>query len=139
VSELVGRGLGNNGLMLIAYWIAAALLAFVYLFVGGTKIFRRKAALEASGMAWVHNVHPGIPKVVGVVEVLGALGVLLPPLVAGLPIILAPLAAIGLVLVQGVAIGVHMRMNDVKSLPVNVLLFLLALAVAFLGATVFVV
>ncbi len=125
--------------MLIAYWITAALLAFVYLYAGGTKIFRSKSALEASGMAWVSNVPSSIPKLVGIVEVLGALGVLVPPLIAGIPVVLAPLAAIGLVLVQGVAIGIHMRMGDAKSLPVNIVLFVLALVVAFLGATVFVV
>lgn len=123
--------------MLIAYWITAAVLAFVYLLSGGMKVIRPKDKLVAAGQGWAENVNPMLVKLVGLVEVLGALGVILPGLVAGAPTILAPLAAIGLVLVQAVAIGIHMRRGESKVILINIILLVLALVVAWLGAIVF--
>ena len=118
--------------MIIAYWIVAGILAFVYLLVGGTKIIRSRAQLEDSGMSWVRGANPAVVKLVGLVEILGAVGLILPPLI-NTAVLLAPLAAIGLVLVQAVAIGVHMQMKDVRSLPLNIALLLLAFAAAWIG------
>ena len=118
--------------MLIAYWIVAGILAIVYLLVGGTKIIRSRAQLDESGMHWVRGANPAVVKLVGLIEVLGAAGLLLPPLL-NTAVLLAPLAAIGLVLVQAVAIGVHMQMKDARSLPINIALLLLAFAAAWIG------
>jgi hypothetical protein len=122
--------------VIIAYWIVAALLAFAYLFVGGTKLLRSNAQLAAGGMHWVRGTNPALVKLVGLVEVVGAAGLILPPLFTT-AVILAPLAAIGLVLVQAVAIGVHMKMGDLKSLPINISLLLLAFVAAWLGVFTF--
>ena len=118
--------------MVIAYWIVAGILAFVYLLVGGTKIVRSRAQLDESGMHWVRGANPAVVKLVGLIEILGAIGLILPPLM-NTAVLLAPLAAIGLVLVQAVAIGVHMQMKDAKSLPINIALLLLAFATAWIG------
>ena len=118
--------------MLIAYWSIAGILAVVYLLVGGTKIIRSRAQLDESGMHWVRGANPAVVKLVGLIEVLGAAGLLLPPLL-NTAVLLAPLAAIGLVLVQAVAIGVHMQMKDARSLPINIALLLLAFAAAWIG------
>jgi hypothetical protein len=58
--------------MTIAYWITAALLAVVYLMSGGMKLIQAKEALVASGQNWAKNVNPALPKLVGLLEVLGA-------------------------------------------------------------------
>ncbi|CAB4564325.1 unannotated protein [freshwater metagenome] len=118
--------------MTIAYWITAGLLAFVYFMSGGMKVVRNKEALLASGQNWVKNVNPAMPKIVGLLEVLGAVGVIVPPLV-GIAVILAPAAAIGLALVQVVAIVVHVRLGETKQLAVNVVLLALAVSVAVLA------
>jgi hypothetical protein len=50
--------------------------------------------------------------------------------------VLTPIAAVGLVIVQVVAALVHLKLGETKSLPVNVVLLLLAAFVAvgrFLG------
>lgn len=122
--------------MIIAYWIVAGLLALVYLFAGGTKLVRSRAQLEQSGMTWAAGTNPAVVKLVGSIEILGALGLILPPLLAT-AFFLAPLAAIGLVLVQAVAIGMHMKMHDLKSLPINLTLLLLAFVAAWLGVLTF--
>lgn len=124
--------------MIIAYWIIAGLLALVYLLSGGMKVVRSREQLIAAGQGWVEGANTGIVKLVGVLELAGALGLLLPPL-TGIAPSLAPMAALGLVLVQAVAIGVHMKLNDTKSLPVNIILLALAIAAAWLGAALFAV
>jgi hypothetical protein len=96
------------------------------------KVVRNKDALVASGQNWAKNVNPALPKVVGLLEVLGAVGVIVPPL-TGFAVVLAPVAAIGLALVQVVAIVVHIRLGETKQLAVNVVLLVLAIAVAVLA------
>jgi hypothetical protein len=122
--------------VIIAYWIVAGLLAAVYVFVGGLKLVRSNAQLEAGGMHWVRGTNPALVKLVGLVEVVGAAGLILPPLLSTAAF-LAPLAAIGLILVQAVAIGIHMQMRDLKSLPINITLLLLAFVAAWLGVLTF--
>ena len=124
--------------MIIAYWIIAALLALVYLMAGAMKVFRSREQLIAAGQGWVEGANTGIVKLVGALELAGALGLILPPL-TGIAPSLAPMAALGLVLVQAVAIGVHMKLNDTKSLPVNIILLAMAIVAAWLGAALFAV
>jgi len=118
--------------MPIAYWITASLLALVYLASGGMKVVRDKESLVASGQTWAKDVNPSVPKLVGLLEVLGAVAVIVAPL-TGIAVVLAPVAAIGLVLVQIVAIGIHVRLGETNRLVVNVILLALAIAVAVLG------
>ena len=84
--------------MRIAYWIVAGLLALLYLFSGGSKVVRSKDQLRPM-MGWVDSMPLGLLRTIGVLEVLGALGLILPPL-TGIAAGLALAAATGLVLVQ---------------------------------------
>lgn len=96
--------------MLIAYWIVAGLLAVFYLYSGGVKIVRSKEALRPM-MGWVDDMPLGAVRAIGVVEVLGAIGLIVPPLVGVAPW-LAFAAAVGLVLVQVGAGIVHLRRGE---------------------------
>jgi hypothetical protein len=120
----------------IALWIAQGLLALVYLAAGGLKVVRPRERLVASGnFDWMKDSSDAGVKAVGLVEVLGAIGVILPRLTGTAPV-LTPIAAIGLVVVQIGALRVHLVRNERQPLPVNVLLLLLAAFVAvgrFLG------
>jgi hypothetical protein len=120
----------------IALWIAQGLLALVYLVAGGLKVVRPRGQLVASGnFDWMKDSSDAGVKAVGLVEILGALGVILPWL-TGIAPILTPIAAIGLVVVQIGALRVHLVRNERRPLPANVLLLLLAAFVAvgrFLG------
>lgn len=114
--------------MLIAVWIISGLLALAYLASGGAKVVTSYATLKKQ-QEWVEDFSPGAVKVIGALEVLGAIGLILPRLLNILPA-LAPIAAFGLALVQLVAVVVHVRRHDdPKRLPVNIVLLLLALFV----------
>jgi hypothetical protein len=114
----------------IALWIAQGLLALVYLVAGGLKVVRPREQLVASGnFNWMKDSSDAGVIAVGLVEILGALGVILPWL-TGIASILTPIAAIGLVVVQIGALRVHLVRNERQPLPANVLLLLLAAFVA---------
>jgi DoxX-like family len=114
----------------IALWIAQGLLALAYLIAGGLKVVRPRAQLVASGnFNWMADSSDAGVKAVGLVEILGALGVILPRL-TGIAPALTPIAAIGLVVVQIGALRVHLVRNERRPLPANVLLLLLAAFVA---------
>lgn len=118
--------------MLIAYWIVAGLLALAYLAAGAQKIFRTPDKLVASGIGWAKDLPLAVVRLIGAAEVLGAVGLILPPL-TGIAPILAPIAAIGLVLVQVGAVVFHLTRREPKVLPMNLVLLLVALAATILG------
>lgn len=116
--------------MNIALWVVQGLLAALYLAAGLMKLVRPREQMVASGnFNWAKDMTDGAVKGIGAVEVLGALGLVLPWL-TGIAPVLTPIAAVGLVIVQVLAARVHLRLGETKSLPVNVVLLLLAAFVA---------
>ncbi|WP_030689899.1 DoxX family protein [Streptomyces globisporus] len=96
--------------MNIAYWIVAGLLALFYFYAGALKVIRSRDQLRPM-MSWVDPVPLPALRTLGAVEILGATGLILPPL-TGIAPSLAPAAAIGFVLLQTGAIAVHLRGED---------------------------
>lgn len=116
--------------MNIALWTVQGLLAFVYLAAGGLKVIRPREKLVATGqLDWMKDHSDAAVKAVGAVEILGALGVILPE-ATGIAPILTPIAAVGLVIVQIGAMRVHLTRDERQPLPINVILLLLAAIVA---------
>lgn len=115
--------------MNIALWIIAAVLAAAFAAAGSMKIAQPKAKLAESGMGWAEDYSDGQVKAIGVVEVLGAIGLILPA-ATGIAPILTPLAATGLVITMVLAAVVHARRGENSNIPVNVVLAALAAFVA---------
>ncbi len=114
--------------MNIALWIVQIVLAAVYGITGFLKTFQMAKAQEMLTMAKRHS--EDFVRMVGVFELLGALGVVLPVFTGILPW-LTPLAAAGLALIQLLAIFTeHLPNRETKALPVNLVLFVLAVFVA---------
>ena len=119
--------------MKIAYWVVAGLLGVVYLYSGGKKVAQRKEQL-APMMGWVDTVPMWLVRIIGVVEILGVAGLVLPP-VTGIAPVLALLAAVGFLLLQVLAAGLHLSRGEAKDTPVNLTLIALAAAAAWLATT----
>lgn len=113
----------------IAVWILQFLLAIAFCAAGLMKMLRPKDELRER-MAWVEGVTPRGVKLIGLVELLGGLGLVLPAL-TGIAPILTLLAAIGLALVMVAAIIVHRRIGDplAQVAPALLLLVLLLLCI----------
>jgi hypothetical protein len=110
--------------MTVAYWIVAALLALFYLYSGGLKVLRSPDQLRPM-MGWIDAVPLRLVRTIGVLEVLGALGLILPPL-TGIAPALAIAAAIGLVLIQVGGISLHLSRGEARMIGLNVALLILA-------------
>jgi hypothetical protein len=121
-----------DGTMRTAYWIIAGLLALFSLYSGGVKVLRSREQLLPM-MAWVDTTPMPAVRALGAVEVLGALGLVLPPLTGIVPW-LALAAAVGFVVLQLGATRVHLRRGD-RQIALNLTL-LVAAAVTVWTATV---
>ncbi len=119
--------------MKVAYWIVAALLALFYLYSGGIKVVRSKDQLRPM-MGWIDTVPLRLVRTIGVLEVLGALGLVLPPL-TGIAPGLALAAAIGLVLIQVGGISLHLSRGEAKMIGLNIVLLVLAGVAIWLSTT----
>ena len=97
--------------MHIVLLILNIVLGLAFLAVGGMKLARPKAALVTSGLGWAENFPAPTVKLIGAAEVLGALGLVL-PLVTGIAPVLAPVAAVCLLILMIGAISVHLRRHE---------------------------
>ena len=121
--------------MTVAYWIVAGLLAVFFVYAGGIKVVQSPEKLR-SMMAWVDSVPLRLVRTIGVLEVLGAAGLILPPL-TGIAPWLALASVIGLGLIQIGGIILHVRRGEAKVIGLNIGL-LAALGVTGWLATVWV-
>lgn len=105
-----------------ALWIVQVGLALVFLITGGPKLALPPVAAR---LGREHGLSPGVMRVIGLLEVLGALGVVLPAWTGILPW-LTPLAAAGLLLTMIGAAFENVRLGHHPVVLVNVVLALLA-------------
>ena len=115
--------------MNIALWIAQGLLAAMFLMAGTMKTFQTEKVRPT--MTWTQGRSDTFVRFVGISELLGALGLIL-PLVTGILPWLTVLAAIGLALIQLLAIFTeHLPKKEFNIIPVNVVLLGLSIFVIF--------
>ena len=117
--------------MEIAYWIVAGVLGLFYLYAGGTKVTRSKEQLRPM-MGWIDTVPMWMVRTIGVLELLGVAGLLLPP-ATGIAQGLAVVAAAGFVVSQVLATALHLSRGEVKETGLNVALIVLAAVAGWLG------
>jgi uncharacterized membrane protein YphA (DoxX/SURF4 family) len=116
--------------MNVVLWIIAGLLAAAFAAAGAMKLTSPKEKLAASGMGWTEDFSAGMVKLIGALEILAAIGLILPAALDIVPV-LVPLAALGLVLIMIGAIVTHARRKENQSIGINVVLLLLAAVVVW--------
>ncbi|ALG83653.1 DoxX family protein [Gordonia phthalatica] len=122
--------------MNIALWIVAGVLAALFLMVGAAKAVKSKEQFLADPrMAWAENYPAGLITFIGVAEVLGAAGLILPG-AFGIATPLVGIATIALAITMVGAIVVHVRRSEWQSVVMNAVLLalLVFVAVGRLGA-----
>jgi uncharacterized membrane protein YphA (DoxX/SURF4 family) len=115
--------------MNVFLWILAGLLAVAFLAAGLTKLTQPKEKLAAN-MGWVEDFSPGMVKTIGALEVLAAVGLILPAALDVLPVFV-PLAAVGLVALMIGAGVTHDRRKEFPMIAINLVLLVLAAVVAW--------
>ncbi len=114
--------------MNIILWIVQILLAAAFFMAGVMKALRYEQAKQQ--MNWVKDVPHRLVNFIGVCEMLGAIGLILPALTRVLPW-LTPLAGAGLATIMLLAAGFHTRRHEPPAIIVNLILFSLAAFVAY--------
>ena len=116
--------------MTYVLWIIQVLLALLFLFAGGTKLVVPPDVLASMGSPNQIPLPGWFVRFIGVAEVLGALGLVLPGLLRIRPG-LTPLAAAGLVIIMIGATVVTLVGGMVAVALMNVVVALLAAFVAY--------
>ena len=118
--------------MNITLWILQFSLAILFVAFGYTKLVKSKDELRGiNTLHYVDDFSEKDLKLIGILEILGGIGLVLPQLTGILPW-LVTLASIGLVITMIVAMIVHLRRGDgLKALLINIVLLLIAAFITF--------
>lgn len=118
----------NRNILHIALWAAQLLLALVFGFFGFLKATGDLGEL-AKMMGWIHDVPALLVRGIGFAEILGAAGMILPPLTRIRPG-LTPLAAAGFATIQLLAMALHASRGETgQTIGINLALLGLSLFV----------
>lgn len=116
--------------MNVALWLAAGLLALVALLGGITKTLVPLERLSRhEGAAWTRGVSPAFVRTLGGLEILAALGLVLPAVVDVAPV-MVPVTAVCWVALMVGAMITHGRLGQTKLVLVNMAYVVLAVFIA---------
>ena len=114
---------GLNGVM----WVFSAVLAVVFLIVGVVHAFRYDLARQR--FPWVEDVPRALVTVIGIVEILGAVGLILPAATGIYPWLTAVAAiALGILMIMAIQFHLRRRENTEATLSLVLLAFLIFVA-----------
>jgi len=113
--------------MNIALWIAQALLAAIMVAAGAPKLLLPRARL-AEKMSGTKDAPAALVRLLGLAELRGAVGLILPRL-TGIAPILTPIAAACLLLILIGALATKLRHHESPALPIVAILLAVLVAV----------
>ena len=108
----------------IGLWLAQGIVAVAFIASVVMKLTTPINELSAM-MPWAGQVSPAFVRFIGLVDIAGGIGILLPALTRIQPR-LTVLAALGCVLLQVLAFGFHASRGEFAVLPVNLVLLALS-------------
>jgi uncharacterized membrane protein YphA (DoxX/SURF4 family) len=114
-----------NGIL----WTSQILLAVTFLYSGINKSFLSEKQLIAKGQTGVVGLAPATIHFIGISEILGVIGLILPWWLGILPV-LTPLAAGCFAVIMIIAAPIHHRLREPKNVAINLTLLALSLFVA---------
>ncbi|MCC9175588.1 DoxX family protein [Arthrobacter sp. zg-Y179] len=112
----------------LVLWLVQLLLALLFAGVGFVKIFQGYARVREN-LRWPEDFSPATVKLIGVLEVLGAAGLVIPEATGMVPV-LTPIAASALTVLMALAVLVHVRRGERNRIALGVILMMLSLVVA---------
>ena len=113
----------------IVIWIVQGIVAVMFLMAGLMKASQPGDKLREK-MAWANDYSVDMLRFIGISEVLGAVGLIVPQLTGILPQ-LVWVSAAALALVMLLAIRVHAKRKENKELGINLFLFILLVFIAY--------
>jgi uncharacterized membrane protein YphA (DoxX/SURF4 family) len=114
--------------MNIALWTAQVVLAFAFIAAGGMKVFAYEKYKALSAKNRPMEITRGLVMFIGIAELLGAIGIIL-PMAANVAPLLSPIAAVGLAIIMLLAVFYHVRRRESPAAAAGLLLFAIFVAV----------
>lgn len=112
-------------------WILQGFLAIVFIYSGIMKTTQQREKLVNIGQTGVANLSYPMIRFIGLAEIAGAIGVIIPRLTGMLPM-LTPLAAACFAIIMVMAIPIHYKRGEYKSVTLNIVLLLTSLFVTYM-------
>lgn len=113
-----------------ALWICQAFLALTFLYSGVMKSSKSREHLVRIGQTGVDGLSYPTICFIDIIEILGAIGIIIPRATIILPI-LTPITAIGFAIIMILALRVHYKRREFKAVGINVVLFCISVFVAY--------
>lgn len=113
----------------VLLWIAQILISTSLLWAACIKLFQPIEQLEIM-WPWTGDIPSGFVRLTGVIDLLGALGVILPSVFRFKPI-LAPIAAIGIILLMIAASIFHISRGEGSQIGFNIVFALIAAFISY--------
>ena len=110
-----------------ALWVTQILLALAFGMAGWLKASKPKTELQ-DRLTWMEDFPQSSIRLIGLAELLAAVGLILPAASGFLPI-LTPLAATGLAVLMVLAMVVHARRRQSQAIAINAVLLAMSLFV----------
>jgi len=112
----------------IGLWVAQVALALLFSMGVYMHLFLSPAEMAAMGAGWAETVPPALIRFIGIAELAGIIGLILPALTKIKPK-LTIYAAMGLLAIQVLAIIVHASRGEFSVLPFNFIFAALAVLI----------
>lgn len=119
----------NSKMLKIFLWIAQGLLAAMFLMLGFMKLTVEIDQLSTF-LPWAKDIPELLVRFIGLSELLGAFGLILPAITRIIPI-LTPIAASGLTSIMLLAAFFHISRGEFKEIGINLIVALIALFVVW--------
>ena len=119
----------NNKAIHIILWIFQALLVVMFIMAGTMKA-TQPIEILAEGLPWVTSTPIGLVRFIGISELLGGLGLLLPSILRIRPF-LTVWAALGLSVIMIFAAIFHASKGEFSAIGVNVFILVFTLFIAW--------
>lgn len=114
----------------VGLWTSQVFLAIVFVYSGAMKSTKTEKELVEMGQTGVESLSDSLIHFIGMAEILGAVGIIVPWLTGIMPI-LTPLAAIGFGAIMILAATVHFRRNEKTNVTLNLFILLVCAFVAY--------
>ena len=115
--------------MNVFLWVLQVALAAMFAMAGGMKVSRPKEKLQQN-LPWTEDFSAGTVKFIGAMELLAAVGLIVPAL-TGIATVLTPLAATGLVVLMLLAALTHARRQEPAGIALTSSVLVIAAVVAW--------
>ncbi|MGN7824893.1 DoxX family protein [Chitinophaga sp. 22536] len=112
-------------------WIAQGLLAAVFGYSGIMKSTQKRDKLVQIGQTGVASLSYPVIRLIGITEILGAIGVIVPVAIGILPL-LTSFSALGFAVIMMMAAPIHYKRSEYAAMAFNIFLLLLSLGVMVL-------